>query len=81
MSSGYVFWFSAKRVDSGVVELIHDQWCVSATRHHEWRRAHFLASEESSTRGDAEFSEQGQWCGVTFDGAGFHAIRTFSDAM
>ena len=47
------------------MELIHDQWCVSATHQHEWRRARCLASEESSTRGDAEFGEQGQWCGAT----------------
>ena len=65
MSSVYVFWFSANRVDPCVMELIHDQWCVSATHQHEWRRARCLASEESSTRGDAEFGEQGQWCGAT----------------
>ena len=44
-------------------------------------RLRFLASDESGSRGGAEFGEQGQWCGATFDGAGFHAIRTVGDAM
>ena len=57
-----LFRFSAQRVDSGVVELIHYQWCVSAAPQHEWRRAVTFQTHRSmsATRNPHQARQEGE---------------------